>query len=98
VPWVQLWENGPKWACYNVGATVLDYSKVTKDKMQRLETQIHYYFDANESTGSGCYYENGGPCGIPGYLAEGEGGDYNGAVFFLPKEILGLLAALSVPS
>ena len=26
VGWVQLWENGPKWAGFNVGATISDYA------------------------------------------------------------------------
>jgi len=27
--WVQLWENGPKWATFNVGATITDYAQLT---------------------------------------------------------------------
>jgi len=28
--WVQLWEGGPKWATFNVGATITDYANLTK--------------------------------------------------------------------
>ena len=28
VTWVQLWENGPKWATINVGATITDYASL----------------------------------------------------------------------
>ena len=27
--WVQLWENGPRWATFNVGATITDYANLT---------------------------------------------------------------------
>jgi len=27
--WVQLWKNGPKWATFNVGATIIDYANLT---------------------------------------------------------------------
>jgi len=27
--WVQLWKNGPKWATFNVGATITDYANLT---------------------------------------------------------------------
>jgi len=47
VPWVQLWPGGPKWACYNVGATVFDYTKITEG--------IASDFDDSESDASDAY-------------------------------------------
>ena len=30
--WVQLWENGPRWAEFNVGATIESYSELVSGK------------------------------------------------------------------
>lgn len=53
--WVQLWENGPKWATFNVGATITDYAKVTTganstpfdEEFYPREEEQKYYNTAN---------------------------------------------------
>lgn len=47
--YVQLWKNGPKWATFNVGATITDYSKlkIGADKTYADEATAPYYNTAN---------------------------------------------------
>lgn len=41
--WVQLWEGGPKWATFNVGATITDYANLT------TEADATPYYDTDQS-------------------------------------------------
>lgn len=49
--WVQLWENGPKWATFNVGATITDYANLTIGEdpisFSGYTKQAPYYNTAN---------------------------------------------------
>ena len=38
--WVQLWEGGPKWAEFNVGATITDYANVTATSNQYTTANV----------------------------------------------------------
>jgi len=44
--WVQLWENGPKWATFNVGATITDYANLTAGT-DATSGNVAYYNTAN---------------------------------------------------
>lgn len=49
--WVQLWENGPRWATFNVGATISDYGVLTEGaepvKYNNYAEVAKYYNTAN---------------------------------------------------
>jgi len=49
--WVQLWENGPKWATFNVGATITNYANLTIGEdpisFSNYTKQAPYYNTAN---------------------------------------------------
>jgi len=49
--YVQLWENGPKWATFNVGATITDYAQLTvgadPTSFYNYTEQAPYYNTAN---------------------------------------------------
>jgi len=44
--WVQLWENGPRWATFNVGATIADYGNLTQGT-DPVGGNVAYYNTAN---------------------------------------------------